>query len=305
LPIVSTPGAASTPLSGNTVLPITLVARLRRLLKDEPWEDTVSVAIGASDTTVQFTNPTKWAPNCIAEIGTEELHISPQATPLANPITVRRAYHATTATAHAVGDVVLKDARIEYHVASEAITAVATRDLEPYIYTAGLITITPSTTTDLYEVSDTNFRGIIGATQLSTGSVTDSNRYPAVKVERNVPSSISASGIALRFPWTFDSTNDINVTYAAAITADTIPEGEVADLIVLGAAARVLKSLAFELTNRDTTARNQKAQVSELVGEANDLRQEFYNKRAKIGAILRAQDPMQVEWEGLDSWAMW
>lgn len=286
---------------GSTVALSTLVARIRRkYLNDEPWQDTLGASQTSGATTINLTNGAVWAVNDLIEsaLDGELERISPATMPLSNPITVKRAHDGTTAAAHSSGDVVYKNPRFRYGRLSDTISEVATNETWPDLWAVASLTFTPSpTTTNLYDITDSAFRNPIGAVQKSTSTIESISALSMRPVDvRDVPASVSTTGKAIYMPSFDNLTNDVTVYYQAQITASTIPEGDVSEWILLRAAARTLRALAVQETGRDTQARNQKGQVSELVGMAENFERDAVRIRSRAKVNLNTQWTPQLAW---------
>lgn len=293
---------------GSTVTLATLIARARtKYLHDEPWEDTLSGAQTSGATTISLTSAAQWAPNDLIEsvLDGELERISRAATPLASPITVKRAHDGTTAVAHSSGDVVYKNPRFRYHIINDHLSEVATNETWPHLWAISSVTLTPSpTTTDLYAITDLAYRNPIKATQKTTATVTGVRTYDAVEVV-DVPASVAASGKAFRFQSFDNTTNDVTVYYQAQITPSTIPDGDIAEFILHRAVSRILRGKAVDLSTRDTSSENQKAQIAELVGQAQNFDQQALSIRPMARANLELQGHPQEVWVGLGGGAEW
>jgi hypothetical protein len=287
--IVGGPSSAS--ILGPTVTEAALVTRIRRkLLPAEPWQDTLSgnQLIGA--TTISLTNVTAWGKSDVIELPDGELqHITPFAGTISNPVTVERGHGGTTPAAHTSGDIVFKDPRFPYQLIIDAIDEIVTGESWPYLYAVATQAIVPLSTAELYAVTDGNLRKVIQATQQQTGTITTMRDYPGVEVKYGLATTVAPTGMAFRFPWFDNITNPVTVTYQAQLTSTTIPEGDVAECVMLGAAGKILRSKAVVLSSLDTRPKEAKATIQELIGQAENFENKFHRAKLRVRDALEAQ----------------
>jgi hypothetical protein len=283
-----------------------LVPRVRRLLEDEPAEDRLGKAI--SDTTSETAvvgNPTLWAENSIIEFDDASgEQARTRGTPTGNTLDIKRGHNNTTAATHLDGAVLLKDPRFAYDNIIEAMTRTVNDDFFPWIWDTATDTITYDSTKNLYNAA-TDFIDLIAAVQKSTSTVTDQHRYgtgypaKAIHVERDVDTTIAASGVAYRFPHGFyNTTNTVKVKYRRLYTTSTIPDDWIADALVYGACARLLRAKAAPITGMERPANESAETHADLLRVASFFQRDFEDKRHRISNDLKSREPPARVWMG-------
>jgi hypothetical protein len=281
------------PTATGTVNVPTLARRIRqKFLEDEPYEALTTAVVTPSDTTINLSDPTKWGVGNVGEFddGTgSQFRISEQPTPLTNPITVKYGHHNTPVTAHDDGAVVLKSPRFGYDQLRNVIDEVCT-ELWPYVWNVGSFTVSPSTTTNLYDVPS-DFIDLIGASQQSTGSITDVLWYgpktrPILPVS-DISSSLAASTQSLRFPGGFfNQTKPVTIYYRVLVTEDTIQEGDMARLVEFGVVASLMASKEVPLSSKHRAPGETNLAPGAMQRTASWYESKFISQRAKLNAKL-------------------
>src|SRR5207237_9867280 len=106
-----------------TVSATTMLARLRKLLLDETYEDYLTSAVADANTTsVSVTSGGSWAEGDVLEFRDATLEQVKVRVGLVSPLTVKRGHNDTTAAAHANSIVILKNPRISGDTINEALT---------------------------------------------------------------------------------------------------------------------------------------------------------------------------------------
>ena len=219
-----------------TLSQATLVQRIRFEQRDFPITYTGTLS-NAADTTCAVTDGTQFAVGDVIEFEADGDTCLVTAI-VSNDLTVTRSYYGSTAAAHA-GTSFVKNPRHYFNEITNAISSVISARLWPLAWKEVADTLTPPTSnitttwTDLAAAA----RGLISARQLyGSGDVFEgrygpSRRYDRrVQIQRNMTTTLVASGTGLRFPDGFyHATNTVNVDYAAKIT-DSVTTASYDDL---------------------------------------------------------------------------
>ncbi len=210
-----------------------LVQRIRFELGDRPWE-TVGTLTNAADTTCAVTDGTDWAKGDIGEFVEDGDTFLVQSIS-SNDLTCVRGYWGSTAAGHTSARL-MKNPRYSFDEIKNAISAtIQGQLLFPKVYKKVADTITPTAGTTWYDLAATA-QGLVQAVQLygtSDSKVgffgTRHGDFP-ILMERNLPTTLVASGVGVRFPGGFfHSSNTVSIDYAAKIT-DTIASSEYSDI---------------------------------------------------------------------------
>jgi hypothetical protein len=170
-----------------------------------------------------------------------------------------RSYYGSTGTTHTSGARILKDPKYRYNEIVNAISTVIQGYLPwPRIYKVTADTITPDATNTTWYDLAADALGIVSIYQLSDNTpkqlqtYNEFHQYDRVTFKRNLPTTLCASGVGLRFPDGFlDQDNTVYINYAAKIT-DTVSatnysdfsDGDaVTEAIILGAAQLLQRML--------------------------------------------------------------
>jgi hypothetical protein len=234
---------------------IDVVAHIRRLVQDEPWEDFLTGVYTAPAATVTVNSPTSWEEGDIMDFYTdpsgtpsyEQMRVKADAT--ANPVSVKVAHNDTTNLSHANGVPILKSPRYGSDQIAKMATHVVTTQLWPDIFVVLNQTIVPSTTTAIYDLP-ADFEDFVTIAQQAAGPIEDLRYLNRVDVLNNVPAGISANGKALRI-WGSWPRIDINGTlyYRAKVTAATM-SADMEHMIAYGSAINLLRGEMQEKNDR-------------------------------------------------------
>lgn len=232
-----------------SVAQATVISRVRALLGAQvDWEayTTGSVASG-STTTIAVNDGTDWGEGDVGEFADGDLFLVQSVA--SNNLTVKRSHLGTTGAAQASGAVILKNPDFYIKDIKDAIDATI-NSLWPYAWTSTATTITPSTTTVWYNLAADVIDLVVVNQIYSTYSLQyygDKAGYYPIILNKNIPTSLCASGVGIAFPNGFaNPTGDVNIVYRRKIT-DTIVTSNYSDLsddqstecVAFGAAARL------------------------------------------------------------------
>jgi hypothetical protein len=245
-----------------TVPQSTVVQRIRFLLGDNPWETTGETSSASSD--IEVANAEEWAPGDIGEfLGTGDTFYVKSVEGSELPSV--RGYYGSTADAHSQQRI-LKNPKYHFGEITNAITSVINFELPwPRIYKVASDSITPDITKKWYDLN-AEAMGLVSVDQLSDSAPLARQRYGTfhkwerVKFERNLPTTLVASGVGVMFPDGFlDQDNVVYIQYATKIT-DEVLGGEyqdfsageaVVEAIVLGSVALMQSALELRKGRHD------------------------------------------------------
>ena len=216
----------------------TVVARVKRLLTDRPWETTSTTA--TTSATVAVPDGTQWAEGDILEwtyssTGQGEQGLVRSVS--GNNLTVLRGYGSVAATAHTSGDRVIKNPTFSYDDIVESIDETL-NGLWPNAWKAITQALTPSTSarwidsglsaaeldalvdfSSAVQVYDTDNLGVYGPHQRRR-----------ILIRRNMPAATWSSGVGVRFPDGFyDASASVTMTFRGKVT-DTVTGSNYDDL---------------------------------------------------------------------------
>jgi len=216
----------------------TVVARVRRLLTDRPWETTSTTA--TTSATVAVPDGTQWAAGDILEwtysaTGTGEQALVRSVS--SNDLTVLRGYGSVTATAHASGDRVIKNPTFSYDDIVESIDETL-NGLWPNVWRGITQAVTPDASkmwidsglsaAELDALVD--FSSAVQVVNTTDLGVYGPNQRRRIAIRRNMPTGTWASGVAVRFPdGYYDSSASITMIFRGKIT-DTVTTSNYDDL---------------------------------------------------------------------------
>jgi hypothetical protein len=220
-----------------------------------PWETTGDASSATSFVTVN--DGTDWAEGDVGEFDDGDTFWVRQ--PVAEELTSVRSYYGSTGAFHASGSRILKNPKYKHREITNAISSVINFELPfPRIYKVASDTITPDQSGTIWYDLDADALGLVSVEQLGDNIPVQRRRYgefhkwTRVRFERNLPTSLCASGVGLAFPDGFlDNDNTVYVTFAEKITDDTLA-GEyldfdagdaVVEAIVLGSVALLQSAL--------------------------------------------------------------
>lgn len=287
-----------------------LIKRVRRELDDEPWESYLTAAYTAGSGQISVADPTQLSEGDVLEFA-DGTQLRVQSTPSANPVSVKGGHNDTTDTSQANGAVFVVNPEFAYHEIEEAIsTAIA--ELWPWVWRVATTTITASQGR-LYYPLPADFRELIAVTQdltpaggqprvLRYGS--RGSGYP-VGVARQLPTSVSASGIALVLPAVRTTPSDqIVVTYAALVrdqvTAgnyDDLEDGLLATAVIHGACAELLEIRETERLQDDVEQGDIGVPAGARMRDAVWYRERFSRMRERLALRLTQEYPIASRWE--------
>jgi hypothetical protein len=176
-----------------------------------------------------------------------------------------RSYYGSTGAAHTQGRI-LKNPKYRYNEITNAISSVINFELPwPRIYKVASDSITPDTTKKWYDLN-AEAMGLVSVDQLSDSAPLARQRYGTfhkwerVKFERNLPTTLVASGVGVMFPDGFlDQDNVVYIQYASKVTDEVLggayqdfSAGEaVVEAIVLGSVALLQSALELRKGRHD------------------------------------------------------
>ncbi len=216
----------------------TVVARVRRLLNDRPWETTSTTA--TTSATVAVPDGTQWAAGDILEWTHAATGQGEQAlvrSVSSNDLTTLRGYGNVAAAAHASGDRVIKNPTFTFDDIVESIDETL-NGLWPNAWKAITQTVTPAVGSKWIDsgLSAAELDALVdfsSATQVyNTDDIGVYGPFQArrVLVRRNMPSGTWASTVAVRFPdGYYTSGADVTFIFRGKIT-DTVTSTNYDDL---------------------------------------------------------------------------
>ena len=237
----------------------TLVQRVRFHLGDHPWETVGSAASATSDVVVG--DGAEWAKGDIGEFSDGDTFYTRSIS--GSSLTCVRSYNGSTGATQASGRI-LKNPKYLYNEITNAVSTVIKAYLPwPRIYKTTADTVTPdATNTSWYDLA-ADALGIVSIYQLGDATpkqvrtYNEFHQYDRVTFKRNLPTTLVASGVGLRFADGFlDRDNTVYINYAAKIT-DTVTTGSYVDFsdgdavteaIVLGAVQILHRALELRKT---------------------------------------------------------
>jgi hypothetical protein len=230
------------------------VQRIRFLLGDNPWETTGAADSATSD--ILVADGEDWARGSTGEFEDGDTFFVRDVS--GDNVVATRSYYGSTGAAHVSGRI-FKEPKYSYNEITNAISSVINFELPwPRIYKVASDTITPDQSGTIWYDLDADALGLVSVEQLGDNIPVQRRRYgefhkwTRVRFERNLPTSLCASGVGLAFPDGFlDNDNTVYVTFAEKITDDTLA-GEyldfdagdaVVEAIVLGSVALLQSAL--------------------------------------------------------------
>lgn len=290
-----------------TLAQTTVVQRVRDLLGEQPWRTQYAGATTTTtDTTYDMPDGTRWEEGSIMEwqdSGAQDWVVSVAT----NTVTIYQGINGTTAAVHSSGTQVLKDPRFTYQRITDA-AALTMTSLFPVVYKVATATLTPTTTTTWYDLGASDYMGLISANQADTNTTSPGAVFYGAHGSRlsiaiaKVPTSVCASGYGVNFPNGIqNTTNAINLTYAAKITStlDTssayadLSDGILAEVVVWGTAARLALSTDLQRTNdEDVNVGDSSVQSGSRARVARDIQRTFLDLKAQYGEELIRTSPI-------------
>jgi hypothetical protein len=278
--------------------------RVRILVGDEPFELAANNAgqIGDADTSITVVDGSQFQMGDRIEFADDSDDMAKvTAAPTGNIVPIRRNHNGSTAATHGADVLLLKNPVYEGPTITEALTRTA-YGLWPYVYAVAQQTITPVAATVLYEL-DIEAIDLVSVSQQATGTTVQYHQYGSqggvglpVSITRSLPTATFTSGQALYVPSVFNMTNDLTVTYRTKLTTDCIPDGEIADLVAVGAAMRLLSGQTFPRMNANNQQGNRTVSAFTLMqAKIATWRQDYMRLRAACADDLRRLvPPMQL-----------
>lgn len=225
-----------------------ILQRVRDLLGDNPWQSKATATDGTTST-ITPTDATRWDEGAIMEFQDqgEQLWVQVQNT---STVTALRAINGTTGAAHS-GIVVYRDPTFSFKKMVDSIELIA-QSLWPQVYKVATTSLTWDATTTFYNLPAT----VMGIIEVNQQKINGTGRVAIYgpgesPVVWNLPTAVATNTIGMAFPNGFNNTtNAINVVYAAKYTATQTTagtyadfvDGDFADMVAHGAAARLLRT---------------------------------------------------------------
>lgn len=216
----------------------TLISRIRGTVGDNPYVEPNSDTAAANDVTITVPDGTKWSAGDILE-WQEDGDQAYVRSITGNDLTVFRSWNGTTATAHdgsVTAKQVAQNPSFKYIEVERAIEA-AIQSLWPFVYKLETVTVTPDTTKNWYNGTDT-LLDLSSAVQVVSGTTPANSvvffygvfgtSFPIV-LKKNMPTAVVASGTGIYIPYFKDTTNTITVNGIARVV-DTVSAGNYSDL---------------------------------------------------------------------------
>lgn len=267
-------GTGSAALSYASVA--TLIGRCRRWLEDRPFESQTAATITSSATTLSVDDGTLFAKGDWFEWDDSTYEEAFVESVSSNDLTIVRGHLGSTAAAHGNDVRLLIKPRYPRQFLYDEITD-AIAQTWPRFWSPVTQSITPVASTILYE-ANSDAEGLIAASQLCSGSVTDiaiytpqgsirpydGSRIYRMHLRRHMPTATFSSGKAWYIPAFDNLTNALTVTYPAPPSASTVIEGHMAKWVVHTAVAMVARGKQFPRTSGDMSQGDQSTQVLDM-----------------------------------------
>lgn len=263
----------------------TVLAKVRNILSDEPWSDTINAAYTAPATTFTITDFAELVRGDTLDFqddGTYDLFIV-DATPSSSTVTVGIGYDGATNASHSNGARYYKSPRWPSKNIVDAMAHVVDTWLWPELWVLATTTYTPSpSTTNLYDLPSgfltfLNDRQYLS--QPSAGSIEDILYSFGTVVQ--VPSSVSATGWALRVTKWQRIDTDATLYYRTKVTTTNMTAA-MEPVIAYGTAAYLLRAESIEKTDRfDEDDRS-----GRMLRTARSAEEQFEFEKQKIAKTL-------------------
>lgn len=265
-----------------------VIADVRRLVQDEPWADQLSAAYTAAGATVSVDNPVEWEQGDVMDfpgVATNGSYEQMQVTEddiTANPIDVRIGWNDTTNQNHADNAVVLKNPRYGTDQVAKAIDHTVETRLWPDLWVVSTTTITPSTSTNIYDLP-ADYEDFVQLVQLRSGAVEDLVHIQAKELW-HVPTAISATNKALRVVHWPRLTVDATLFYRTQVTTTNMTS-EMEPIIALGTAAHLVRLESLEKSDRA----DEDDRPGRFLRTSRELERMFDEEKQKLRAQLMRQ----------------
>jgi len=260
----------------------TVVRRIRRILNDNPFQDTCTEAMDTTETGLDVADTTKYDVGAVVEFQDDGEQCLITVLASATTLTVIRNYNGAapgTGTTHAISGAILRDPVFSYNQIEEAVDATL-RGLWPHVYKAVTMSITPVAGTSWYEIDEPTADNATEMLELSSITQVDSNTptgyryygerrgmFPAY-LHMDVPTTIAGSGVALYIP-TLANTNTITVKGIGKLTATLattnyadISDGVEADTVVYYAVSRLVAATDISRSTQEDISLSDQTVVS-------------------------------------------
>lgn len=260
----------------------TLVAEIRRLLNDNPSQDTCTEAMTTTETDLDVADGTQYAAGGIVEFQDDGEQCLIQSI-ASNTLTVVRNYGfsvgttAGTGTTHSINTAILRDPIFPYKHVTDAVSA-SIAGLWPYVYKEVTDAITPTPGTRWYNVSTASIAmlELSSAIQATTDVQpvpfyygTNRGAYP-IELRFNIPTAVAANGMAYYIPFHKNLTNAIQIsgigkvtdTETVAGTYDDFSAGVQADCISYYTVSRLIASTDISRTTQEDIGMGDKTVAS-------------------------------------------
>lgn len=292
----------------------TLLKRVRKMLDDEPWEDYLSAGYTAASGSVSVVQPTQWAEGDRMEVDDGSGNIlRVKTTPSGNPISVKGGHNDTVDANASSGATVLRNPSFEHDEIAHSIQRTID-GLWPFVWVKDTLNLTAATGVHIYPVSSATFKELISVTQDITPAANPTQYavirygkdpgYP-VSVLRDLPASISATGLALWFQsFRTVPTTTIVVTYARTIASTPaagnyadLDDGLMADMVMYGACATLLEATEIQRDVDDVSQGDVALTPGSRLRTGAYFRQRFEDLRWKMELQLKKTEPKAAVWE--------
>jgi hypothetical protein len=280
----------------------TLVRMVRVELEEHAWQDYLTAAFNIGDNTMTVADPVKWAQGDIAEPDddTGELVLVKADGVAATPVSVRRGWNGTSPANHASNAPVRKGVRWSYQQIAAAITKEIYRLWPSAWIEGGPTTITPATGVRWYALP-AGAMDLISVHQVRSGTSLDFYEYgdgrapPVIFEARHPTLGVPAIGFPAGFA-TMATT--VKVCWRDKVTVATdVEEGLMAEVVVMGACARLLAGEESERVGEDTSISDDAPAGSRLRSGAW-FEQQRKDKLFELNLqLLRDRPPVGV-WRG-------
>lgn len=273
-----------------------LVRRIRREFEDEPFEDYITSAFTADDTTVSVNSGSDWVEGDVGEFDDDTFEQFKVRIGGSGNLTVKPGHNDTESVDHADNCPVLKNPKLAGWQVVNVLEETAAELTPAFAWVVREVLLTPSVT-QLYYTLPVDFLDLVSITQKQTGSsITSFARYGArdsalpVQVVDGLPVADVGSGKALYLYALDNATNALTVRYRALLTLSDVEDGLMATTLVLGACAKIALSMDSQVI-RASIPQNAVSGLRQAVGYES----RYADARRRLRSSLQRQGlgPMQ------------
>lgn len=261
-----------------------VIAEVRRLVQDEPWEDYLSSSYSIGGTQVSVVKPASWEEGDTMDFDDatfEQFRVKADGT--TNPLSIKFGHNGTTNANHASGATVLKNPTYGSDQISKAATHIIDTKLWPDVWVVAETTITPNPTSVIYDLP-ADYEDFVAMSQVSYSTIEDLDLMGPVRELLNVPTAVSASNKALRIlGW---PRMDVAATlfYRTRVTVTNLPDA-METMVALGTASYLKRT---EMVSKDDRP-DQDDRPGRMYRSGRELERLFIEERRSIRSQLMAR----------------